>query len=659
MGHVYWEKKEIPIPNGGYVNHADGRVFIFLSDTVPTRQSRRMVIGHATSETTMHPNDNYRYYFPNLWEENYGESEKHEHSLRSGMYALSLGIGYKTGLYEDLQSAYGPMYANFLMDYAMYSMLERSDVAMDFRSRMKDSVLFSKEAKSDAWISDFFSYKLTESMNDEFHSKWLDRCRQNGITDAWLCIDGSNNDCEAKCCDLAQPGHAKSGSSGNIVSYMYAVTDDGLPLTYIVYNGGKNDSTAFQKLAVVLSDHDIRVKGVIVDRGFCTKAVVERLNQKGYPFVMMLTSNTTAYGEMIRSHAEDIRWKVRYASNKKSLFGISEKRRIFQEYPEEAHITLFYDGLNGAQRAARLIEKVVNERDKLEKAAARRKVAAVPESVRKYLGVKKDGAEIRVICHYDQWQADVDSKGFCAMASSMELTSGELDRIYHLRDASETQYAILKTQLGYDVTRSHTTEGIQNRFAACFVAAIIRSEIMKSCRGISNETSVMMRELDGIRLLLSQNGTYQAVHDESGKSKALLYEYGIRPEDFDFIADDVNNRLSGSIISQTRSLPPRREQGNGRKRGRPKKEKTEEQRPSRGPGRPKGSKNKKTLEAEKNANSQEQIQPRGPGRPKGSRNKPKTENVPEPKRGRGRPKGSKDKQPRKKRNERKESDIGE
>ena len=512
MGHVYWEKNEIPIPDGGYVNHADGRVFIFLSDAVPTRQSRRMVIGHATSESTMHPNDNYRYYFPNLWEENYGDREKHEHALRAGLYALSLGIGYKTGLYEGLQVAYGPMYANFLMDYAMYSILERSDVAMDFRDRMKGSVLFSKEAKSDAWISEFFTMKITAAMNDDFRSRWLKQCREKGITEAWLCIDGSNNDCEADKCELAEPGHAKSGHSGSIISYMYAVTDNGIPLTYIVYNGGKNDSIAFQKMVSLLADHEIRVKGLIIDRGFCTRSVVERLEREKYDYVLMLTSNTMAYGEMVADHAEEIRWKVRYASHKKGLFGISEKRKIFRDDTKEAFVTLFYDGLNGSQRAVRLIEKVVNAREKLEESAAKGKVSAVPESVRSYLKVKKEGEKVQVICDYDRWQKDVDGKGFCAMASSMDLHPNELDRVYHLRDASETQYAIIKTQLGYHATRSHSTEGVQNRFAACFIAAILRSELVRSSRGISDETSAILRELDGIRLMLTQGGVYQAVH---------------------------------------------------------------------------------------------------------------------------------------------------
>lgn len=53
MRHIYYEKKEIPIPEGGHVNRHDGAVRIYLDPTVQRRKSATMVIGKATSATTM------------------------------------------------------------------------------------------------------------------------------------------------------------------------------------------------------------------------------------------------------------------------------------------------------------------------------------------------------------------------------------------------------------------------------------------------------------------------------------------------------------------------------------------------------------------------------------------------------------------------------
>lgn len=620
MAHIYWELKEIPQPAGSYINKSDGRVFVFSSGDTPIRKSKRKVIGRATSETMMHPNDTFKYLYPNLWNEHYGSDKLPEHILHAGLYALTLGIGYETGLYQILQNAYGPLYGNILMDYAMYSILEQSDVSMHFPERMAQRVIFSKDCPSDSWLSDFFQGKVTENDNAAFRSQWVEACKKRGVTKAWISIDGSNNNCDALACDLAEKGHAKSRMNSNIVSYMYAVNaEDGRPITYTVSNGGKVDSKAFQKMAALLSSHGIQVEGVILDRAFCTHDVFERLNGLGYPYVVMLPSDTFGHAQMVAEHSETIRWRVPYALGEKGLFGLSQKKRLFRQHPEEAFINLFFDASNGSQRALSLIAKTVKATKVLKAEIQRGKRPVVPQALAKYISLRQEGDTLSVEHDYAKWQKDVDLKGFCSIASSEDFGPEEVDRIYHLRDASETQYSILKSQLGYDVTRVHSTPSIQNKFCACFIAAIIRGEIMNTCKGLGYATNQMIREVDRIELLLLPNGTYTAIHDESARAKALLSLYDIIPSDFDSIATDVNTRLSSSMNSQVRVKPNHEKQGS-RKRGRPAKAKDNAPaEPKRGPGRPKGS--VKSV----GPALQEGNEKRKPGRPKGSKNKVKSD----------------------------------
>ena len=128
MSHIYWELHEIPRPDDSYINHSDGRVFLISVDGHGNK--KRKVIGRATSETTMHPNDLFRYLYPNFWSEYYGDQDMPEHELHTGMYALLLGIGYSTNLYPVLQKIYGPLYGNAIMDYAMYSIMDRTDTTL-------------------------------------------------------------------------------------------------------------------------------------------------------------------------------------------------------------------------------------------------------------------------------------------------------------------------------------------------------------------------------------------------------------------------------------------------------------------------------------------------------------------------------------------------
>ena len=184
----------------------------------------------------------------------------------------------------------------------------------------------------------------------------------------------------------------------------------------------------------------------------------------------------------------------------------------------------------------------------------------------------------------------------------------------------------MKSQLGYDTTRVHTTEGIESKFAICFVASIIRSEICRSCKKLGYDSNRMIREIDRVALVLMTDGLYASVNNLSTRQKDLLAEYGVLPEHFKAFADDVNRRRINPINSQVHQLPGQGEPAKKR-RGRPPKKKLDEELipvPKRGPGRPKGSKNKKTLEKEAKQQSAELVPKRKPGRPKGSKNKPKT-----------------------------------
>lgn len=86
MSHINWNKKKIPRPDGSYVNHSDGCVFI-ITDT-GGKYKKRQVIGHATSDTMMHPNDLFRFLYPQFWWEHYEDSELPEHQLKAGCTLL-------------------------------------------------------------------------------------------------------------------------------------------------------------------------------------------------------------------------------------------------------------------------------------------------------------------------------------------------------------------------------------------------------------------------------------------------------------------------------------------------------------------------------------------------------------------------------------------
>lgn len=636
MAHIYWELHEIPRPSDSYINHSDGRVFLISDDGLGNK--KRRVIGRATSETMMHPNDLYKYLYPSLWSEYYSDRDVPEHELHIGMYALSLGIGYATRLYPILQDVYGPLYGNAIMDYAMYSIMDRTDTTQLFPDRMGREVLFSKEPFSDSWYSELFRTHMSGDNNHRFRMEWLKECSSRGITKAWISIDGSNNDCEVRNSDLCEKGNAKSHTNSGIVSFIWALdTQTGTPITYFVNNGGMVDSKAFQKMAAFLGSSGIEIEGIILDRGFCTHDVFQMLEQCGYPYVVMLKSDTYGHSKMMEQYAAEIKWNVKYVVNDNGMFGVAQEQKVFGSHPETAWVNLYFDGANGTSRSITLIKKIRAAAKLMDEAILKHEKPSVPKELSSYLSVKKNGSSWKVEYQYEAWQKALDEKGFCSIASSDNLGPETADRLYHLRDVSEKQYMIMKSQLGYDVTRVHSTEGIEGKFALCFIASIIRSEICRACKKLGYDTNQMLREIDRVVLVLMTDGLYASVNNMSKRQKELFGEFSIQPQYFKTFADDVNRRRLNPINSQIHQLPNEK-QLIPKRRGRPPKKKLSDElsvsAPKRKPGRPKGSKNRKTLEKESLQQTLPQPAKRKPGRPKGSKNKPK---VNTPKRGRGRP----------------------
>lgn len=180
---------------------------------------------------------------------------------------------------------------------------------------------------------------------------------------------------------------------------------------------------------------------------------------------------------------------------------------------------------------------------------------------------------------------------------------------------------IMKSQLGFDTTRVHNDQRIESKYTVCFIASIIRTELMNACQRIAEDTNETIARLNRINLVLMVDGVYRTVNDISHKQQAIIEELGMNTAYFKCIAEDVNCRLNNPIHSQIPASwwiwSSAKEQKNSKKSEKPSEEKLK-----KSPERPKDSKNKNTLTEKQTEQPILKIK-RGPGRPKGSKNKSK------------------------------------
>ena len=590
MSRIYREKKPIPIPEGAQCCNYDGRVFIQRGRRKEGDKviKDRVVIGKVASDNLMFPNDMYKTLFPKLWEEHYGEISEKPFSLKFGFYAVVLLILHKIGLYTILLEVFGSTIANAIIDYSIYSILFKSNVIHTFKEKMYGNLIFSNKIYSDHWYSELFSSKMTLQDGYRFRNLWLNECSKN-VRSVYLSIDGSNNDCKAQNSDLPEQGYAKSKNSCNIVSYIWVLdANTGTPITYSVYHGGTPDCKAINEITDRLKDLKIEISGIILDRNFATYDVVKTLENYNFPYIIMLKSNNYAHQEMIRQYGDEIIDNPKNFLNSSDIFGISDKKQLFQEYDNSSYVNLYYDPINGAERKISFLKNIRDEINNLNKLISEGKNVEVPAKYQKYIIIDE---ETNTVTFDDNCKDHVFKKGFFSIATSNDFGVDETNRLYKLRDASEKQYSTMKSQLGFNTTRVHSTESIHNRFLACFVSTIIRNEIKNICSEFGYDSNLTISKLNRAQMLLTFDGKYRVVHDFSELQKSIFSKLNITNLIISWIENDVNGRENEDInVGHERKIPETtiNEQDID----------SASDTPKRGRGRPKGSKNKSTLEKE-------------------------------------------------------------
>jgi len=656
----------VAVPDDAYVEK-DATVFIKdKNEYDPFKQYNRVkhtIIGRSIGNGMMYPNSNFRLRYPTILEEASGEKLPRQ-TKRIGFYITVLSLVEKTGLYDALIQSYGIENANMIIDFSMYSIINHSCVAEQYLSAMEDQLLFSNSLWNSSRLSGFFNNDISEERTSVFRKIWAGKCREREITEAWIAIDGTNNDCAAQKADIAEPGKAKSQKNISIIGYMYAVdSKNGDPITFSIYRGGRVDCKAVIEMIGWLTAYDIKVKGVIVDRGFATQEVFEMLDQNGIGYVAMLKGDTKAHTDMldryvgrIRLHYEYMLGRYRedvpvgkateFKMNSDVLYGTeeAEKFQLFNMHDYKAYVSFIYDSRNGVERQETWFKKVSNAALNIQRQLSKGKQTDVPQEYIGCINIEELDGKKAAFVNAEKVQALGERKGFFTLASSKALTAKEANEIYVLRNSSEEQFSMVKSQLGYDATGTHYTEGIKAKLTLAFISAVIRNELVKACCESGLSTNRMTNELNQICMHMNGKNEYFVSHTENQRQILLMKACGVLPRDLDRIAEAENKRLSSVEPDPFHRYPANTEsneisrKGSGRPKGSKnritKKAAVAMPKEERKRGRPPGSKNKKTIEME--TQKADMFSKRKPGRPKGSANKSK-DGIEMPKRARGRP----------------------
>lgn len=535
------KKHVVPIPEGAIVK--SDRVVLWTIQKVYVKNKqynndKRKMIGKTleADREKMYPNDTYKELFPNSYDEFVKPAKTTPSRLSMGCYVVLRNIATKIPLYLTLQEVFGQQDADLIMDYAMYQIINESDVSQHFETSMREMIIFSEKLRSDSYLSDFFQTHFKEEQIDRFKELWSTRIIQaKNLTGAYLNVDGSNSDCEAKGVSLREHGHDKSGQGTTIVNVMYAVAADGTPITYNQYRGSIVDEKAVKFMILYFNALKISIRGFCVDRGFCNKANTDMLRNNGIDFVMMIESIPTGYAEAIQELRNSIRNNVAKWIEGSELFGDTVKKKLFAKDDVDSFLHVYYECDRAGSDIRSLLKRINQVKTKALKAIKAKKDVVIPDDLKPYLDLRKGRGPKTLEMHFEKIQEAIDSKGFHVLASANEMSALDAYNIYHARDSAEKQFMFMKSKLGMDSYRGGSDATIAGKQLVAFVAGILRNEMniaskqMLAVEDRPDRYSVpeIIRELTTICMKRLPGDEYALVMDLSNRDKFMLKHLGV------------------------------------------------------------------------------------------------------------------------------------
>lgn len=517
-------------------------------------EPKRTTIGHQATGNLkmMNPTTQYKNIFPEKWREVSGE--KVLPSVRKfGLFVSCQAINTTTGIKDMLDEVYGKDISDEIMDFSMYSVLFHSDTAQTFQRRMQDQVLYSKEPLDDSGYSRLFEHKMSRGQELLFKKKWALYCKEKeGVSEVWLCIDGSNDDCQSTGVDIAEKGHAKSGKNIDIVSFTYAVTTKGLPVTWDTYRGGLVDARAMKKVLDFLKECDIIVKGVILDRGYCDSKAVSYLLSQQLSYIIMIKGNPEGYEKVVETFGNKIKMNAEYLVPGTCLFGVQSPIKLFGKLNHTDYVTLFFDYQNGGGRVTALLNNLYQAMAKAREQAAAGEKPTIAKEFKNCITVSEGIVSLNTA----GLQKAIDEKGLYGIVASEKMSPEDVHHLYTCRTSSEVQFKLVKSQLGYGTIRVYRTPGVRAKFEVAFIAAAIRYKMEQAAEGLERTTNQMILEVDKLEMQ-KLNDVYTYTHIENKRQLEFLKALGAKkaPALIDECVKFENDRQAGRVAAPRHRKP--------------------------------------------------------------------------------------------------------
>ena len=558
--------------------------------------------------------------------------------------SLISGIGYDEVLksipYQNRDTLYAMLF--------FYTLESEANVhAKSWYNQNYAKYLFPKANISSQRISDFLRSIGTPEVRRDFllaHIKYLLES-----TDEELCVLIDSTGLPNKC-DIPITRVSVHEGEVNIEFRLIAVVQKatGLPIYYEYIAGNIVDISTLERTIRILAEHNCNVEYCIGDAGYCCPSTMERLVLSGIEFMSRLNPTYNLFKDALKTNYDDMmkpEHAVRYRDRIVQILKLPTVIGTDKETGEEKHGFIY------------LCRDMQSYHSKSDHLMRSKRFASMTS---------------------DDYRAACDRLGVFAIVSTRDLDAGEVLPEYYIRQGIEQYFDFGKNYAKFLPVREHNVETLSGHlllsFIATFFVITIRNRLgILDTRYVSIHANAMEETCPGedVISIMDESGTEYYLRQDPlleifKESPASLF-FELRGQKADVFPSELipsvpvrqavdyyeafNLRSPSYVLRNGLDLEPvfkdkkkkltkklafskkptRTDEDIEAKRKKKSPAHSDEaapmvsaeEKPTRHPGRPKGSKNKKTLEREAEMKRLGIVSPpkRGRGRPKGSKNK--------------------------------------
>ncbi len=482
---------KVAMPEHGAVKRRMGdKVYVYYATAVYRNEkgqptSDRVSIGRYDEESgKLIPNRNY-----------YEVYLKTEQPIMKaifdyGVYYAFAGIVKKLGIEKELKRFFSENWKE-LLTISQY-MLSEGNVMAYIEDYCETHRTYCNEPISDAKCSKVFAGIRNEDIL-LFLRNWM----QKNKSDEYVAYDVTSISSYGKNTGELEWGYNRDKEKlPQINMGMYYGEESKLPLYYRIYPGSISDKTHLKYMVEDNSFVDGKRLRYVMDRGFYSADNLRFLTERGHRFIIALPGSLKYVKELIKEHRSEIANMSENMLGRGLLYG---KKYETQELGFRMNVHVYYDpqkALRESENLYELLEREENDLKSMEEPPDR----SLHYDRYFFINRSKDG-RLGFTRNHKAINEALSMCGFFVIAETdFKKTTAQILKLYRRRDVIEKSFDDLKNELDFKRARTHTSETLNGKIFAAFIALIVKSYIQSRISDTEITHKKLILELDKIKI---------------------------------------------------------------------------------------------------------------------------------------------------------------